>query len=171
WAGLNVRDGSPARNGPPSLEDSTRPVPGAGEAPVEHFVEHLDLARAPDSVFFPASKSSASYHNLVQSLASLFFACAALLHPVILSKGPSAQVVPIRPSETSRKASSLPLIKFLAFVKQVMALDVMQMELPQHIKDLFLVLFTAVNKKEKRREVHGQIAISKLPCGGPHVRT
>ncbi|URE35253.1 hypothetical protein MUK42_33477 [Musa troglodytarum] len=29
----------------------------------------------------------------------------------------------------------------------------------------------AVNKKEKRREVHGQIAISKLPCGGPHVRT
>ncbi|URE35249.1 hypothetical protein MUK42_33477 [Musa troglodytarum] len=93
WAGLNVRDGSPARNGPPSSEDSTRPVPGAGEAPVEHFVEHLDLARAPDSVFFPASKSSASYHNLVQSLASLFFACAALLHPVILSKGPSAQVV------------------------------------------------------------------------------
>ncbi|URE35252.1 hypothetical protein MUK42_33477 [Musa troglodytarum] len=133
WAGLNVRDGSPARNGPPSSEDSTRPVPGAGEAPVEHFVEHLDLARAPDSVFFPASKSSASYHNLVQSLASLFFACAALLHPVILSKGPSAQVV--------------------------MALDVMQMELPP------------VNKKEKRREVHGQIAISKLPCGGPHVRT
>ncbi|THU48002.1 hypothetical protein C4D60_Mb09t21630 [Musa balbisiana] len=102
-------------------------------------------------------------HNLVQSLASLFFACATLLHPVIQSKGPSAQVVAIRLSETSGKS--------LIFAVIVMALDVMQMELP-HVCELNLGLFSAaVNQRKSEEKFRERSPISQLPRVGPHVRT
>ncbi|CAL9168194.1 unnamed protein product [Musa hybrid cultivar] len=110
-------------------------------------------------------------HSLVQSRASLFFACATLLHPVILSKGPSSQVVAIRLSETSRKS--------LIFAVIVMALDVMQMELPPSavqflpvINDHNILLISSPCMEWKSEEKFMERSpIGQLPRGGPHVRT